>query len=123
MTDPLTGGRLFACEIDPSVALEEFRSNLEAFDVTKLADALGVSPDLLEGLGLREFSNVVRNPPPGLDELVALAGVLGDESKDYDVVIVDTAPTGHTLRLLQLPTFLDGLLGKLLQLRKKLSGE
>ena len=41
---------------------------------------------------------------------------------DYDVVIVDTAPTGHTLRLLALPKFLDGLLGKLIKLRMKLSG-
>jgi arsenite/tail-anchored protein-transporting ATPase len=124
LTDPLTNGKLYACEVDASAALDEFRSNLQAFDVAKLADALGVSPDLLSNLGLQEFSNLLNNPPPGLDELVALSNVLDRSSsqQQFDTIIVDTAPTGHTLRLLALPQFLDGLLGKLIQLRMKLSG-
>ena len=124
MTDPLTGGRLHACEVDSAAALEDFRANLAAFDVDRLADALGVSPALLDSLGLKEFSGLLNNPPPGLDELVALANVLDPNSaaSKYDVVIVDTAPTGHTLRLLALPQFLDGLLGKLIKLRMKLTG-
>jgi arsenite/tail-anchored protein-transporting ATPase len=40
--------------------------------------------------------------PPGLDELFAL-GVLVDELPRFDCVVVDTAPTGHALRLLELP--------------------
>jgi len=124
MTDSLTMGKLYACEVDASEALANFRESLAAFDVTRLADALGVSPDLLESFGLQEFSSLLNNPPPGLDELVALANVLDPTSiaGEFDTVIVDTAPTGHTLRLLALPQFLDGLLGKLIQLRMKLSG-
>jgi arsenite/tail-anchored protein-transporting ATPase len=124
MTDPLTGGRLHACEVDAAEALEEFRSNLAAFDIDRLAEALGVPADLLEGFGLREFSGLLNNPPPGLDELVALSNVLDSKSitGQYDVVVVDTAPTGHTLRLLALPQFLDGFLGKLIKLRMKLTG-
>ena len=124
MTDPITSGRLYACEVDASAALDEFRKNLEAFDVMKLADALGVSPDFLEGFGLSEFASLLNNPPPGLDELVALSNVLDTETgaANFDVIVVDTAPTGHTLRLLALPQFLDGLLGKLIKLRMKLSG-
>lgn len=100
MTDSLTGGRLSACEIDSSAALEDFRKSLAAFDINRLADSLGVSPELLDGFGLSEFNGLLNNPPPGLDELVALSNVLDNDSiaTKYDVVVVDTAPTGHTLR-------------------------
>lgn len=100
MTDSITGGRLSACEIDAAAALDDFRANLVAFDVGRLADALGVSQEFLEGFGLTEFSGLLNNPPPGLDELVALSNVLDSDSmtNQFDVVIVDTAPTGHTLR-------------------------
>ena len=47
--------------------------------------------------------------PPGIDELIAVSslldalfGVDGGEPA-YDLVIVDTAPTGHALRLLEMP--------------------
>lgn len=112
-----------AAEIDAQSALDDFREKLAGFDVERLATSLGVSTDLLESLGLREFSGLLNNPPPGLDELVALGNVMDDnKSNEYDVIVVDTAPTGHTLRLLALPQFLDGLLGKLIKLRMKLSG-
>jgi arsenite/tail-anchored protein-transporting ATPase len=41
---------------------------------------------------------------PGIDELIALIEIdrLARE-RDYDLVVVDTAPTGHTLRLLSAP--------------------
>jgi arsenite-transporting ATPase len=122
MTDPLTAGRLDACEISAEAALDDFRESLAGFDVERLANSMGVSADLLESLGLREFSGLLNTPPPGLDELVALGNVMSDAADEYDVVVVDTAPTGHTLRLLALPQFLDGLLGKLIKLRMKLSG-
>lgn len=41
---------------------------------------------------------------PGLDELMAMIEIIDPlESGRYDTVIVDTAPTGHALRLLSLP--------------------
>jgi arsenite-transporting ATPase len=43
------------------------------------------------------------------------------EDTSYDRVIFDTAPTGHTLKLLELPDQLDSWLGKLLTMRQRLS--
>ena len=45
---------------------------------------------------------------PGLDEASALsAAVKHIETGEYDVIVFDTAPTGHTLKLLQLPQLLE----------------
>jgi anion-transporting ArsA/GET3 family ATPase len=35
---------------------------------------------------------------------------MDDSSDEYDVLVVDMAPAGHTLQLLALPQFLDRLL-------------
>lgn len=40
----------------------------------------------------------------------------------FDRIVLDTAPTGHTLRMLQLPDFLDSLIGKLKKVRAKTGG-
>src|SRR5204862_4691095 len=40
--------------------------------------------------------------PPGIDELFGILSVV-DARASHDVVIVDTAPTGHALRLLEMP--------------------
>ena len=59
---------------------------------------------------------------PGIDEFGAIEVLLqAIEDADHDVVILDTAPTGHTLRLLTLPDLLDGWFGTLLQLRSHFS--
>ncbi len=41
---------------------------------------------------------------------------------DYDCIVFDTAPTGHTLRLLQFPSTLEKGLSKIMQLRGSLGG-
>jgi arsenite-transporting ATPase len=53
---------------------------------------------------------------PGADEIFALltlADLLGDRASPYARLVVDTAPTGHTLRLLALPDTFRALLAML----------
>jgi arsenite-transporting ATPase len=55
------------------------------------------------------FRDLIDLAPPGIDEVIAIADVaeaLGDLAPAYDVVVTDTAPTGHALRLLQTPAVL-----------------
>jgi len=48
---------------------------------------------------------------PGIDELMALLEIARIVEKNkYDLVIVDTAPAGHTLRLLELPKLLKSVI-------------
>ncbi|MBI4268025.1 MAG: ArsA family ATPase, partial [Chloroflexi bacterium] len=51
---------------------------------------------------------------PGMDELASLLYIVNyAASKDYDVVIVDCAPTGETLRLLSFPEILHWWVDKM----------
>jgi arsenite-transporting ATPase len=54
---------------------------------------------------------------PGMDELFSLLAIR-QYINDYDVIVLDTAPTGHTLRLLSFPEVLGSLGRNLLDLEK-----
>jgi arsenite/tail-anchored protein-transporting ATPase len=57
---------------------------------------------------------------PGLDEIMSLKRIMDFmKSNNYDLFILDTAPTGHTLRLLCLPELLDKWIKFLANLRWK----
>ena len=60
---------------------------------------------------------------PGADEAAAMQQLLEylDDPR-FDRVVVDTAPTGHTLRLLELPEVMDSMLGRIATLRQQFSG-
>jgi len=59
--------------------------------------------------------------PPGMDELFSLLEIRRHhESGDYDVIVVDCAPTGETLRLLSFPDVARWWLDKVLPWERRL---
>jgi len=112
-----TEGNLFAMEVDTKRAIGEFKDLLQQY----VNEGTGVGADLARRFGLAEFSDILANTPPGIDELVALTQVVSlVKSGQFKRVIVDTAPTGHTLRLLAFPDFIDQFLGQILRLKRRI---
>ena len=59
---------------------------------------------------------------PGIDEannLKYISNLL--ENKDYDMVVFDTAPTGHTLKLLEMPLIIGKSMEKIMELKLQFS--
>ena len=103
---------LFAAEIDPEDALAGGPFGGDGDGGTPLASLLG-----------GDAANPLGGSMPGSDEAAAIRLLLEymDDPR-FERVVVDTAPTGHTLRLLELPEMLDSMVGKLLQVREGMSG-
>lgn len=94
--------RLRAWQMDASAAFESlrerYRDRIDALFDGVMGHGLDVAYDRAI---IRDLLSLA---PPGIDELYALAS-LGDAlaEGDYARIVVDPAPTGHLLRLLELP--------------------
>ena len=109
---PIEGfNNLWGMEISTEKGMEEFQQ----------AMGEGVAgPEAQMAAGL--MGDMTGMAPPGSDEAMAFGKILEFiEDSSYDRVIFDTAPTGHTLKLLELPDLLDSWLGKILTMRQRLS--
>ncbi|GAB4552502.1 MAG: arsenical pump-driving ATPase [Phycisphaerales bacterium] len=96
---------LDAVQIDAEAQLdelkEEYRDELEGF-----LDSMSNGFDL--AFDREALEHLLDLAPTGIDEVMALVRLteLLDE-RSYDTLIIDTAPTGHTLRLLELPQLIQ----------------
>lgn len=93
---------LYACNLDPEEAAKTYRDKVVGPYRGKLPDSVvSTMEEQLSGActveiaAFDEFTNLLAN-----EEMV----------NQFDYILFDTAPTGHTLRLLQLPTAWSGFL-------------
>jgi arsenite-transporting ATPase len=103
---------LYAMEIDARKVLEEFKEEYGS----EILDILQQGSYLAD----EETEELFQLDVPGLDEVMSFKKIIDFmQSSDYQVYLVDTAPTGHTLRLLTLPDLLDQWIKFLATLRWK----
>jgi arsenite-transporting ATPase len=93
--------RLFVRELDADRAFAVERDKYRR-SVEELFDALRGSSSFEATFDRQVVQDLIDLSPPGIDELFGLFAVI-DALPSHDVVVVDTAPTGHALRLLGLP--------------------
>ncbi|MEQ1637375.1 MAG: arsenical pump-driving ATPase [Methylococcales bacterium] len=93
---------LAALEIDPQAAAQLYRDRI-------VGPVRGVLPDAVVNSIEEQLSGACTTEIAAFDEFTALL-VDSALTADYDHIIFDTAPTGHTIRLLQLPGAWNGFL-------------
>ncbi|MGB5086539.1 MAG: arsenical pump-driving ATPase [Methylocystis silviterrae] len=93
---------LFALEIDPQAAAQAYRDRIVGPVRGKLPEAV------VKGIE-EQLSGACTTEIAAFDEFTALLTDAAITSA-YDHVVFDTAPTGHTIRLLQLPVAWSGFL-------------
>ncbi|MDP1660270.1 MAG: arsenical pump-driving ATPase, partial [Methylotenera sp.] len=93
---------LAAIEIDPQAAAQVYRDRI-------VGPVRGVLPDyVVKGIE-EQLSGACTTEIAAFDEFTALL-IDSPQTENYDHIIFDTAPTGHTIRLLQLPGAWSGFL-------------
>jgi len=99
LADLVPPGNLKVLELDPQEYLLDFKN--------KHNDKLREIASRGTFLNNEEINRFLDLSLPGLDELMAFLEISAwVEKRVYDCIIVDTAPSGHTLRLLTMPEFL-----------------
>ncbi|MEJ7612817.1 MAG: hypothetical protein DFNUSKGM_000932 [Candidatus Fervidibacter sacchari] len=108
---PLTEN-LWGLEIDPFREIEENWATVKDYLSTLFASQ-GVDDIVAEELSIL----------PGMDELFSLLKIRQFYERDaYDVIVVDCAPTGATLRLLHFPDMIGWYMRRLFHVERKVVG-
>ncbi|MCF8129788.1 MAG: ArsA family ATPase [Deltaproteobacteria bacterium] len=99
---PSSGTNLFALEINPEDLWNRFKETFKQ-DVKDLFDHfLGGRTDIR--FDRQVMTEMLEMAPPGLDEIMALDHMVDlRQENQYDIFVLDTSPSGHLMRFLELP--------------------
>ena len=118
---------LWGLELDLEATLENIMPSLSS--ALETVSSGNLSPFMMPGQGMDEIKDEVSNIDsaqlmlPGLDEALAFDRLLRYvEDTEYDLIIFDTAPTGHTIRFLSLPELLELWTSKVLKIFRAMGG-
>ncbi|MEO0537304.1 MAG: ArsA family ATPase [Cyanobacteria bacterium P01_A01_bin.123] len=108
---------LSAQEVDAHQVLDDFREDY----LWELAEMMSGSDDIGGGLqvayGPEAWRQIVAQALPGIDEMLSLITVMDLLERDeQQLIVLDTAPTGHLLRFLEMPTALSDWLAWIFKL-------
>jgi arsenite-transporting ATPase len=97
---------LTALELDAPAELQAFKAEY-ATELERLFQSF--SPHLDLPFDRQAMESLMELTPPGLEEIMALTRVMELLALDdrYQVFILDTSPTGHLIRLLEMPELID----------------
>jgi arsenite-transporting ATPase len=103
---------LSALEVNAENALSKFKTEHED-EIRKIVETS-------TNLDTEDIDSVFALPIPGMDEIMGFKAIIDqiDEAK-FDKYIVDTAPTGHALRLITSPKLLDDWVKVMAKMRWK----
>ncbi|MBT7939055.1 MAG: TRC40/GET3/ArsA family transport-energizing ATPase, partial [Euryarchaeota archaeon] len=117
---------LWGMELDPERTINEVLPKFSNAMAGSMGDSLtgmftGIDSDAVQ----KEMDSVDASQMmiPGLDEALAFDQLLRYvEDPRFDVIIFDTAPTGHTLRFLSLPEVLETWMSRILRYYRMTGG-
>ncbi|CAM9831832.1 unnamed protein product [Phaeothamnion confervicola] len=101
---------LYCMEVEPTMDVDELSAGND-----------GMSQEMADGL--RSMFADMSTSIPGVDEAMSFAELMKMvQMMNFSCIVFDTAPTGHTLRLLSFPTIMEKALSKIMALKNRFSG-
>jgi len=115
--DPVSlSDNLTAQEIDSDTVLEQFREDY-LWELAEMMSGDAGDGNLQIAYGPEGWRQIVAQALPGIDEMLSLITVVDLLEQDREqLIVLDTAPTGHLLRFLEMPTALGDWLAWIFKL-------
>ncbi|HEY9658609.1 MAG TPA: ArsA family ATPase, partial [Allocoleopsis sp.] len=103
-------------EVDAKQVLEQFRNDY-LWELAEMMSGDSEDESIKVAYGPEAWRQIVSQALPGIDEMLSLITVIDLlEQGEQSLIILDTAPTGHLLRFLEMPTALGDWLAWIFKL-------